>query len=179
MGSVGAAWDPTEFLRFGGSVTWSGDLDAKPSQGTRGKAASYSLPTVFRFGASGVLTPRLSMTVGMSYADWSSNEGGLEPETATGGVWGFGGGLELQASGIGGRTLPIRLGMRRSDLPFLFDGDQPSETVLSGGLGLNLTQAERFILAGVDLAVERGSRKAGALKEDFWRGSVTLRVSGW
>lgn len=179
MGSFGAVWDPVEFLRLGGSVTWSGDLDAEPSGQTEGEAASYALPTVFRFGASGILTPRLSLTLGMSYADWTANQGGLDPETVAGGAWSFGGGLELLGSGLGGRTMPIRLGMRRTSLPFRFDDAQPTETAFTGGLGLNLTQAEQFILAGVDLAVERGSRKAGDLKEDFWRGSVTFRVSGW
>jgi hypothetical protein len=177
--SIGAVWDPVQFLRLGGSLTWSGDMDAEPSRETQGEAATYALPTVFRLGASGILTPRLSLTLGMSYADWKGNEGGLDPETVAGGVWSFGGGLELLASGLGGRTLPLRLGMRRSRLPFLFDGARPSESVFSGGLGLNLTQADQFVLAGVDLAVERGTREAGPLKEDFWRGSVTFRVSGW
>jgi hypothetical protein len=176
---VGAVWDPSDFLRFGGSITWSGELDADPSDETKGERASYAIPTVFRLGASGVLTPRLSMTLGMSFADWTSTEDGLEPGTVAGGVWSVGGGLEWEGSSFGSRTLPIRLGVRRSDLPFLFGGDQPTETVLTGGFGLNLTQAEQFVLAGVDLAVERGRRKAGALSEEFWRGSVTFRVSGW
>jgi hypothetical protein len=178
-GSIGAVWDPVQFLRLGGSLSWSGDMDAEPSKETQGEAAKYSLPTVFRVGASGILTPTLSLTLGMSYADWKANEGGLDSETAAGGVWSFGGGLELLTTGLGGRTLPLRLGMRRSDLPFLFDGAKPRESIFSGGLGLNLTQADQFILAGVDLAVERGTRKAGALKEDFWRASVTFKVSGW
>jgi hypothetical protein len=177
--AVGAVWDPSTILRFGGSITWSGDLDAEPSDATKGERASYAIPTVYRLGASGVLTPRLSMTLGMSFADWTSTEDGLEPGTVAGGVWSLGGGLEWEASSFGGRTLPIRLGARRSDLPFLFGDEQPTETVLTGGLGLNLTQADQFVLAGVDLAMERGRRTAAALSEDFWRGSVTFRVSGW
>jgi hypothetical protein len=177
--TVGASWDVPNLLRLGGSLTWSGELRARPSEDTSGKGVSYDIPTTVRLGASGILTPRLSVNLGMSYADWAPNEGGLGPETAAGGVWSFGGGLELEASGLGGRTLPLRVGMRRTDLPFLFEGVKPVEQIFSGGLGLNLTQAERFVLAGVDLAVERGSREAGALKEDFWRGTVTFRVSGW
>jgi hypothetical protein len=177
--SVGAVWDPAEFLRLGGSATWSGDLDAEPTKETKGQAASYALPTVFRLGASGVLTPGVSLSLGMSYADWTTDQGGLAPGTVVGGVWSFGGGIEWQASGLGNRTLPVRLGLRRSDLPFSFDGKAPTEMVYSGGLGLNLTQADEFVLAGVDLSVERGKREAGSLSEDFWRGTMTFRVSGW
>jgi len=177
--SLGASWDPVDVLRLAGSVTWSGKLDAKPTSLTKGQGATYEIPTVFRVGATGVLTPKLFLNLGMSYENWTASEGGLEPETVAGGIWSFGGGLELEASGLGGRTLPIRLGIRHSDLPFLFKAEKPTERVFSGGLGLNLTQADQFVLAGVDLAVERGSREAGTFKEDFWRGTITFRVSGW
>ncbi|MGM0668306.1 MAG: hypothetical protein ACQET1_01225, partial [Gemmatimonadota bacterium] len=80
---------------------------------------------------------------------------------------------------LGSRTVPLRLGMRRSTLPFLLDGAEPRESLVSAGLGLNLSQAEAFILAGVDLALERGTREAGSFSEDFYRGTLTVRVSGW
>jgi len=176
---LGAAWDPVDVLRLGASVTWSGDLDAKPTDDTAGRAATYALPTVFRFGATGVLTPALSLSLGTSYQNWTGSEGGLEPEVVAGGIWSFGGGLELEASGPWGRTLPLRIGMRRAGLPFLFNGEKATETLYSGGLGLNLTQADQFVLAGADLALERGGRTAGTLKEDFWRMTLTFRVSGW
>lgn len=179
IAGIGAVWDPTRILRVAGSVSWSGELDAKPSFDTKAPGATYSVPTVFRLGASGVLTPRLSLNLGMSYENWTASEGGLEPETVAGGVWTWGGGLELEASGLGGRTIPLRLGMRRSDLPFMFRGEKPKDRVFSGGLGMNLTQADQFVLAGVDLAVERGTREAGIFKEEFWKGTITFRVSGW
>ena len=178
-GTLAAVWDPLELLRLGGSVTWSGDLEATPVSGTGGEGALYSIPSVFRLGASGVLTPRLSVNLGLSFADWASSENGLNPETVAGGVWSFGGGLQWEASGFGERTLPIRLGMRRADLPFKFGENNPTETVFSGGFGLNLTQADDFVLAGIDFSVERGSRTAGVLEETFWRGTATFRVSGW
>jgi hypothetical protein len=178
-GTLGAVWDPSELLRVGASVTWSGELDADPTEDTRGVAASYALPTTFRVGASGALTPRLSLTLGGSYADWSATREGLQPGTVADKVWSLGGGVEWEVTGLGGRTIPLRIGVHRSDLPFPFEDQQPTETVFSGGLGLNLTQAEEFVLAGVDLSMERGRRDAGALKEDFWRGSMTFRVAGW
>ena len=178
-GSIGAVWDPLEFLRVSGSVSWNGKLEAEPSTATSGAAASYDLPTEFRVGASGVLTPRLSLSLGMSYADWKPSPEGLAAETVAGAIMSFGGGIEWQGSGLGSRTIPLRLGMRRSALPFRLDGADPTETILSGGVGLNLTQADEFVLAGVDMALERGSREAGSYSEDFWRGTITFRVSGW
>ena len=178
-GSIGAVWDPLEFLRVSGSVTWNGTLEAEPSSATSGAAASYDLPTEFRVGASGVLTPRLSLSLGMSYADWKPSPEGLSAETVAGGIMSIGGGIEWQGRGLGSRTIPLRLGMRRSALPFLLDGAEPTESILSGGVGLNLTQADEFVLAGVDMALERGSREAGSFSEDFWRGTFTFRVSGW
>jgi hypothetical protein len=178
-GSVGAVWDPVELLRLSGSITWNGSLEAEPSDVTEGAAATYELPVEYRVGASGVLTSRLSLTFGMSYADWASSPDGLGEESVVGAIMSFGGGLEWEGRGFGSRTLPIRLGLRRSDLPFQLDGESPIETILSGGLGLNLTQADEFVLAGIDFGLERGKRETNAFSEDFWRGTMTFRVSGW
>jgi hypothetical protein len=178
-GSLGAVWDPVELLRLSGSLTWHGTLEAEPSDATKGMAANYELPLEYRVGASGVLTPRLSLTVGMSYSDWAPSPEGLEQGAVVGSVMSFGGGLEWQGSWIGSRTLPLRLGFRRSDLPFKLDGEDPTETVFSGGLGLNLTQADQFVLAGIDFGLEKGNRETANFSEDFWRGTITFRVSGW
>lgn len=178
-GSIGAVWDPLQFLRVSGSMTWNGNLEAKPSSATSGGPATYDLPTEFRIGASGVLTQGFSLNLGMSYADWKPSPKGLATEVVAGAIMSFGGGIEWQAPGIGSRTLPIRLGMRKSELPFRLSGEAPTETIYSGGIGLNLTQADEFVLAGVDMALERGHREAGDFSEDFWRGSITFRVSGW
>jgi hypothetical protein len=178
-GSVGFAWDPVELLRLSGSMTWNGTLDAEPSEATKGAPASYELPTEFRLGASGLLTPRLSLTVGMAYADWQPSSEGLEADALVGSVMSFGGGVEWRAQAFGSRTLPLRLGFRKSGLPFKLDGEDPTETILAGGLGLNFTQAEDFVLAGIDMALEKGNREAGSFSEDFWRGTITFRVSGW
>ncbi|MFO8174684.1 MAG: hypothetical protein R6T96_10410 [Longimicrobiales bacterium] len=178
-GSLGAVWDPVDFLRVSGSMTWNGDLDAEPTDETGGRAATFRLPTEYRIGASGVLTPDLTLSMGVAYADWSPSSGGLSAEEVVDGAWTYGGGLEWEVIRLGSRTFPLRLGMRRSTLPFLLDGAEPRESLVSAGLGLNLSQAEAFILAGVDLALERGTREAGSFSEDFYRGTLTVRVSGW
>jgi hypothetical protein len=115
----------------------------------------------------------------MSYADWKPSNRGLEAESLVGTVMSWGGGVEWRSQAFGSRTLPLRLGIRKATLPFRLDGADPTETTYSGGWGLNFTQAEDFVLAGIDMAVEKGSRESGSFSEDFWRGTITFRVSGW
>lgn len=177
--SLGIQWDALEFLRLGGSVNWSGDLEANPVDDDDGETTVFDLPTEFRLGASGILTPRLAAVVGFSYADWQPSAGGLEAESVVGSVWSLGGGLEWAGPVMVSREFPIRLGFRRSGLPFVFDGENPVENVFSGGMGLNLVRAEDVLVGSVDLGVERGTREAGSLSESFWRGTVTFRVASW
>ena len=91
----------------------------------------------------------------------------------------FGGGVEWAGPSLGVRNFPIRLGMRNSDLPFTFDGENPTEKVLSAGIGLNLLPAQAGLMGAIDLAFEKGTREAGSLSESFWRATVTFRVGSF
>jgi hypothetical protein len=177
--SFGVLFAPLEILRVSGTLTLSGDLKAKPISSSDKEGATYKLPTEYRLGVAARMTPRLAMNLGLSHANWEASSDGLEPETVAGAVWGFGGGAEWLGPQVGSRFFPIRLGFRRTDLPFQFDGQTPTETAFSGGIGLNLTPGNAVVLGAVDLALERGSREAGTLSETFWRGTVTFRVSTW
>jgi hypothetical protein len=177
--SIGVLFTPLEIFRVSGSVIWSGDLDAEPTSDTGKEGASYALPPEYRVGASGLLTTRLAVNLGLSYANWESSPDGLDPETVSGPVWGYGAGLEWLGPQLGSRYVPFRFGFRRTDLPFRFEGEAPKETSFSAGLGINLTPANVGVVGAVDLAVERGTREAGPLSESFWRGTVTFRVATW
>lgn len=170
----GAQVDVGAFLRMAGSVTWSGDLDADPSPETEGSAATFSIPTEYRLGVSGALTPNLSLALGMSYADWAGTGG---EELGARAIFGYGGGIELDEVTMLGRAVPVRVGYRSTDLPFAFDGRQPTETLWTAGFGLVLAGGD-VSRAGVDVAVESGDRSAGSLSESFWRATVTVRVAG-
>ena len=177
--SIGVLFTPTDIFRVSGTVTWSGDLDAKPTSDTGKEGASYALPREYRLGASGLLTTRLAVNLGLSYANWEPSADGLDPETVSGSVWGYGGGLEWLGPQLGSRYVPLRFGFRRTDLPFRFEGEAPKETSFSAGLGINLTPANVAVVGAVDLALERGTREAGPQSESFWRGTVTFRVATW
>jgi len=177
--SLGFQWDPIEALRLGGTVNWSGDLKAKPTELTDDDPVSFDLPVEFRFGASGILTPRLAMSLGFSFADWNPSNEFLGPESIAGAVWSYGGGVEWAGPRLGVRNFPIRLGMRKTDLPFTFDGENPTERVWSGGIGLNLLPPQVGFMGAIDVALERGTRDAGSLSESFWRATMTFRVGSF
>lgn len=172
--TAGARFDAGAVLRMAGSVTWSGDLEAEPSEDTEGTRAVFSLPTEYRLGASGALTPTLRLVFGVHYADWA---GTSDAEAERRAILGVGGGLELDEIGLLGRALPIRLGYRRTDLPFSFVGEESSESVWTAGFGLGLLDAG-VSRARVDVSVESGDRSAGPLSESFWRATFSVRVAG-
>ena len=87
-------------------------------------------------------------------------------------------GVELAQARLLGREAPLRLGYRRSGLPFALGSEDATERIYSGGFGLALNQSGEFVLASADLGVERGQRSAGALKESFWRATLSLRLAG-
>ncbi len=181
--AVGVRWDPAELVRVSASVNWYGTLEAQPQDSTPGPTFEFDLPLELRVGASGSLTPDLALSASASYADWTATEqslaaDSLPPGDAAATAVGFGAGLEWSGLALGGKSFPLRFGYKRQQLPFKFEGDTPIESVLAGGLGFNLAQAEGIILARMDLALERGSRSGGSLTERFWRMSLSFRAAG-
>lgn len=172
--TAGAQADVGSFLRVSGSLNWSGELEAEPSPDTEGPAETFSVPVEYRVGASAALTPALSFTAGMQYADWA---GTGDADLGGRAVLGLGGGIEIDGFTLLGRPMPVRLGYRSTELPFAFDGEEPTESVWSAGFGLGLAQGE-VSRAGVDVSVETGDRSAGSLSESFWRATVSVRVAG-
>jgi len=176
---AGASWDISRIVRVAGSVSWSSSLHAKPSDDTKGEAASYDLPLRIRLGGSGLLAPGMSLTAGISLEDWSGTTGDLHSGGTSGFIKDIGIGLELGQASLAGRSMPIRLGYRRRDLPFVMNGATPREHVYSGGFGLAFREVEGVTMAGVDLSLERGKRYDDVLSETFWRGTITLTVAGF
>ncbi|MDX1568529.1 MAG: hypothetical protein R3223_12055, partial [Longimicrobiales bacterium] len=175
---VGATWDPSELVRVAGSVTWSGDLHAEPTGSSGGPEQDLDLPLEYRLGATGSLSPRLSLNVGASYADWSGVTDDLNSGSGVGAVWSYGGGLEWEGPQLLGRTFPLRVGGRHTDYPFRFEGVAPSEDVVAFGLGLNLLGDPDQPVAAFDLSFEIGSRDGGSFSESFTRATFSVRVAG-
>ena len=176
--TVGAVFDPVPQVRVAGSFSWAGTLDATPTAETEGGTLSFDLPSEVRIGASGALTRRLMATVGLRLADWSGVDPVLDTTSASGQTLSLGAGLEWGGPDFLGRTLPVRIGYRRSELPFGTSGSDPVESSVALGIGLNLAQVDEFPLAAVDVTLERGTRSGAPLEERFLRATVTLKVSG-
>ena len=177
--TFGLVFDVAEVLRAAGTITWAASLNAEPTEGTEGTARKYDMPLEFRGGVSGTLAPGFSAVLSASYADWAGTAADLREATTAGAALTLGAGLEWEGLTALGRPLPLRFGWRRARLPFGFDGEIPVESTLAGGFGLVLQRAGPLPLAQVDVGVERGSRSAGAVSENFWRSTVSLRLAGF
>jgi hypothetical protein len=176
--TVGATVDVAQVFRAAANVTWSGDVEAEPSEDTSGSGATFDFPLELRIGASGALTPGLLASVGIVRADWSKAGESLRDSSGRSALT-VGGGVEWTRASIAGRRSPIQLGYRRSTLPFTLGSDEAVETALTAGMGIDFVRSEAATLAGMGIALERGSRDAGSLTERFWRASLTLRVAGF
>jgi hypothetical protein len=176
--TAGVATRLLELVEVGASATWSTELDAEASSDTAGGDGSYNLPLQLRLGASADLAPGLALSASVARADWSSVSDDLNSGTEANGVLAYGVGLELSQARVFGRAAPIRLGWRRSDLPFSSAGEDASERIFAGGFGLVLAQGGEVVLANVDLALERGRRVTGSLTENFWRATLSVKAAG-
>jgi hypothetical protein len=176
--TVGATVDVAQVLRVAANLTWSGDVDADPSEDTSGSGATFDFPLELRVGVSGALTPALVANVGVMHADWSSAGEPLRESSGRSALT-VGGGLEWTGATLAGRRSPVRLGYRRSTLPFTLGTDEAVETAFTAGVGIDFVQSGNTTIAGMGIALERGSREAGTLSERFLRASLTLRVAGF
>jgi hypothetical protein len=175
---LGAMWDFRDFLRISGSLTWSGDLRATPVGQTEGGEARFELPTEFRVGASAMLTPVVAATLGFGRSNWTPSESGAGA-AARGAVTTLGGGMEWSGMGLFGRSLPVRVGYRRAELPFSIDASTPTESGFAAGFGWNLVETEDLIIAAFDFSYERGTRATSSISESFSRYTFSFRASSF
>jgi hypothetical protein len=174
----GFATDIGTIARVSGSATWSGSLNATASSDSQGSDKSFDLPLQYRVGASAILAPGLRVAASIVRADWADVAPDLTDAAAVGGTGGFGVGVELSRARLLGAG-PLRFGYRQSDLPFAFGTTPGTESVWSTGLGITLNETNGIVLAGADIALERGTRIDSSLTEKFWRMTVSLRVMGY
>jgi hypothetical protein len=174
----GVATRLIDVVDLSASATWSTSLDADPSETTTGGSGSFDMPLQLRLGASAALSPGLTLSASAARADWSGLADDLGTGSGARAIMAFGVGLELSQARLLGREAPLRLGFRRSDLPFSVNSENATERIFSGGFGLALNQSGEFLLASLDLGLERGLRSEGAFSENFWRATLSLRLAG-
>ncbi|MSR19599.1 MAG: hypothetical protein EXR91_01270 [Gemmatimonadetes bacterium] len=177
--SVGVSSDVAGLVRVAASATVSTDLDATAASQTTGTDRSFQMPLQLRIGASSELAQGLTLSASAARADWSGITADLSAGAQAGPATSLGVGLELSQVRLLGRTSPLRVGFRRTGLPYSLEGDGAHEQAFAGGLSLALNETNEIVLAGVDFALEKGNRTGGTYREDFWRATVSLRVSGF
>ena len=175
--TAGASAD-FESLRVAASVQVPSELSGTASVDTRGSDRSFTIPVQYRVGATAVLGPSIQLHGSAVFADWSKMQDDLSSGYAKSGS-GYGLGIELSRARLLGKDAPLRFGFRQTGLPFVFEDESVKERIFSGGLGLVLNQTAGFVLAGVDLAIERGRRDGANLTENFWRATLSLQTSGF
>ena len=160
----------------GASLARGGTLYAT-EEATGDTGGEFELPASLEVGGSVRLSDEWLVTAGGGREWWSS----VEPFAhATGAAftshdveW-VGGGVEYGGMSFLGGRMPLRIGVRRTGLPFSTGAEALDERAYSGGLGWEFQQG----LAVFDLAFESGSRGDAAtvgLAESFRR--ITLSFS--
>lgn len=177
--STGVSADINETFHVAASVQIPTALDADASDETLGSDRSFDLPLQYRAGASASFDVGLMLSASVSLADWSGTQDDLATDARAGDANGFGMGLEFSRARIFGKAAPLRFGFRRGTLPFSFGDDDVTERIVSGGLGLDLNTTNDVVLASMDLAVERGRRAGMGIVENFWRGTISFKASGF
>jgi len=166
--SVGAFVTPTPRLVLGASARFNGRLSAT----NPGGRASVRLPTELNGGAYLTLLDGVAIATTVGHANWSVASADLQAagQAPSRDVWSVGVGAEVALLRMFGTIMPLRAGYRWRQLPFLVGTDtlnqraNPlSEQAVSGGFSFALAGGR----ANVDVAVEAGSRTAGALTERF------------
>lgn len=172
----GAATDLTSRIHLGADVSLQSALTAeRDSIGGESLTRKFDMPVAFEVGASARVSERLLVTGAGGWTGWSGAEGGSDEFVASNVVW-AGVGAELTGTRLLGVSLPLRIGLRRTDLPFHPRGrDQLSERALTLGLGARVAEEQ----ARVDVALEIGSRgdlADSGVEEGFQRLSITLAL---
>jgi hypothetical protein len=178
LASLNLSWDPSPVLQVGATVAWGGTIKVNPAEGAADIRREVSVPLEFKVSTSAVLNPTLALNVGATFSNWTDLGDPSLEDAGAGRVTSYGGGLEWEGMNFWAGGLPLRLGFRRSDLPFRFLGDKVRESAISFGFSVVMAQALDLPLGAMDVAIEVGNRNSGGLEERFRRLTVTTRVGG-
>jgi len=159
------------------AVTAAGDLTATAGDSAVG-SRSYALPLKLDAGATARVSQNALVAASFRWSGWSAADEALSQSGGARDVMHASGGLEYEGLGLAGRPLPVRVGVRWTQLPFAAgEGDRFSEErAFTGGFGLVLGGGA----AAADLSAEAGTRDGGdpLLSENFWRVSLSLSLLG-
>lgn len=149
-----------------------GDLTIDPDE-EEDPETKLALPTTVEVGASVRITDRLLVSASGGVSDWSPS-GDLEDATAHDITW-IGGGIEYQGPRILGGDMPLRVGVRRAELPFSPGASAIEETAITGGFGWLFRQGTAGLQVGIEIG-SRGDLAADGLEESFRRLMISFEL---
>ncbi|MGD9522855.1 MAG: hypothetical protein AB7N73_01420 [Gemmatimonadales bacterium] len=162
-------------LAIAGMARYDGALDVERDSAATG---SIDLPATLAGGVRWQPSPRVAFAGHVAARTWSRADDGI---VALGGVAArntieVAAGLEWYRNLRRPEQLPLRVGIRRSELPFLLvQGSQPRELGVSIGTGLRFARG----IGGLDLALERIRRTQGDdYTESAWQFSLGVSLRG-
>lgn len=173
--SAGVILQPTARLLIAGSVRHDGSLDVERDSIATG---SVDLPWTLAGSARWQVGSRLAVSGMISTQNWSVADPGLRDLGGAGArnTIEVAGGVELVRNVRRPEQLPLRLGIRHAELPFLLaEGSQPRELAMSVGTAFRFANDR----GGFDLTLERIRRTQGSdLSETAWQFSVGVSLRG-
>jgi hypothetical protein len=172
----GAAAAITDRIHLGADLSIQKTLTAtRDSIDGVTRTRKFDMPVGFELGASARVSERLLVTGAGGWTGWEGAEGNSGNFVASNVTW-IGIGAELTGTRLLGAQVPLRFGLRRTDLPFHApEAEQLSETAATFGLGVRVAEDK----ARIDLALEVGSRgdlAASGIEESFQRLSISLSL---
>ena len=159
--SLGLFVTPVPRVLFGASARFNGRLSAQnPSASAR-----VRLPTELGVGIYLAALDGVTVASTVTHANWSVAAADLQAagQAPSRDVWGVAIGVDVALLKMFGQVTPVRAGYRWRQLPFLVGTDALSEHGISGGISFGMAGGR----ANLDVALEGGSRTAGALTERF------------
>ena len=160
--AVGALLQPLPSLDIALSGRYNGSLRA---ENTSGQIARVPLAHEASVGVRYQLVPGIQLAGTAQWAGWSRADGDLATSGGDGArnTWAVSAGAEVPRVTLIRLRTALRGGYRWRQLPFLSLGQTVDEQAWSVGFGFSLAQDR----ANVDIAVDKGSRAAGATEERF------------
>ena len=169
--SLGAQGRLSDHFAVAGAVRLNSRLTA---QADNGATARIAMPAEFSGGVMFAPVRGFGFAATVGYQTWARAAADLVAagQDRSRNVWNVALGSEIDAFTFLGQRVPLRIGYRWRQLPFLVAGAALSEHAFSGGLGITLAGGRATLDAGVDV----GSRTAGGATEKFTTGFVGVIV---
>jgi hypothetical protein len=168
--SVGAFATPASTVILGVSARFNSRLKAANPQAS----VRITMPVELAAGLYFAPVQTLILSSTVRYSTWGAASSDLVAagQDSSRNVWSVGLGAQVAALRMGGQVVPLRLGYRWRQLPFLIGGEPLSEHAFTGGLGLAGARGR----ATLDVALELGARSTGTVSEHFTTAVVGVSI---